>query len=243
MLSYVAMWLEGPLQSYAGEDCLYDRETLSFPSRSAITGMLFFTLGWTGEERERYRALSGLRLVVYGYSKSSTRASKLVDFQMVGDGYDVKDKWQERMVPHRADGGPVAGGISSCRPITKHYLQDAVFSAVLAIPQSWSSEVLEASRKPKHPIFLGRKACMPVTPVVLGVEQTSERALGVLESFKTQRNRVFAPVSELFDVRESDEFESALGYRLRDVPLCGGDRPDYGWRQVLVLKMNFLTQA
>lgn len=49
MLSYVAMWLEGPLQSYAGQDCLYDRETLSFPSRSAITGMLFFTLGWTGE--------------------------------------------------------------------------------------------------------------------------------------------------------------------------------------------------
>ena len=49
-MSYLLLWLEGPLQSWGADSKYYNRTTLPFPTKSGILGLLCF-----GEGRETKR--------------------------------------------------------------------------------------------------------------------------------------------------------------------------------------------
>lgn len=63
---------------------------------------------------------------------------------------------------------------------TRHYLSDYVFLVGLEGDRELLEEIIDALRHPKFHLFLGRKACVPDTPMVIGIDDT-----GLVESLKS----------------------------------------------------------
>ena len=60
--AWLALYFDAPLLSFGGE-CKFDRrETLSFPSRSAVTGLVAAALGVARDDRPALARLAQLRL-------------------------------------------------------------------------------------------------------------------------------------------------------------------------------------
>ena len=50
--SYLLMWLESPLQSWGFDSKFGRRDTLNFPTKSGILGLVCCALGASGEQQE-----------------------------------------------------------------------------------------------------------------------------------------------------------------------------------------------
>ena len=51
----------------------------------------------------------------------------------------------------------------------RHYLSDAIFLAGLEGDEEFLQELGTALRKPRFPLFLGRRSCPPTLPIVIGI--------------------------------------------------------------------------
>jgi CRISPR system Cascade subunit CasD len=60
-------------------------------------------------------------------------------------------------------------GSSNCIPSQRYYLQDAAFTVALSGDDDLVERVAIALRNPRWPLYLGRRACVPSCPVLLGV--------------------------------------------------------------------------
>ena len=61
---YLLLWLEAPLQSWGFDSKFGRRETLKFPTRSGVVGLVCSALGAGGEQRELLAEFSSLRQTV-----------------------------------------------------------------------------------------------------------------------------------------------------------------------------------
>lgn len=55
----------------------------------------------------------------------------------------------------------------------RHYLTDAVFLAGFEGDAAFLAELENALKKPKFPLFLGRRSCPPTLPIVVGIREKS----------------------------------------------------------------------
>ena len=111
---YLLLWLEAPLQAWGFDSKFGRRETLAFPTKSGVLGLLCCALGYSGEQREFLAVLAELDMQVLAYPRESkqkiTQAPILRDFHMVGSGYDDSDPWQKMLIPKTSEGKPAVGG-------------------------------------------------------------------------------------------------------------------------------------
>ncbi|MFJ7904741.1 type I-E CRISPR-associated protein Cas5/CasD [Streptomyces sp. NPDC096198] len=148
--------LASPLQSWGEHSHFDDRDTLPFPTRSAITGLLASALG-----RSRHHRLDDLALSVT--VRADRPGSHLRDFHTVGGGLS-----RERTVVTAE--GKRRDSDTSTLTSTRWYLQDAAFTVALTLPDhtdppaSWSDALLS----PRWPPYLGRRSCPPAGPLLLG---------------------------------------------------------------------------
>lgn len=227
---YIALWLEAPLMSFGGNDRKYIRNTLRFPSRATLWGVVFSAAGWLDDQTDRLAELKNCSVTVFGYKPDHPVLS---DYQIVGGGWDTKDRWQERMVPHTAKGKTVAGP-SPTRPLIKEYLQDAVFSAVLEFPAIWEDDLRRACASPHDALFIGRKACLPTVPILQGVAESFEKAVAILDFVRDKRNEFSnEPVFQKRIYSETTNPQEAR-WHLNDVPVAFRPKFEYGWRYVKV---------
>jgi len=139
--------LQGPMQSW-GLRARWDiRDTGTEPSKSAIVGMLGCALGYHRNdkrlEEELDKSLSiGVRIDYPGVIAR--------DFQTVS-GLHLN-----------AEGKQVPKTIVSPRS----YIFDASFTVVIEGPKQLLERCHDALLNPCWPIFLGRKSCPPIRPVV-----------------------------------------------------------------------------
>ena len=61
---YLLLWLEAPLQSWGADSKFNRRDTVKFPTKSGITGLLLSALGASGEQTELLSKLARLKLTV-----------------------------------------------------------------------------------------------------------------------------------------------------------------------------------
>ena len=86
------MWLEGPLQSWGNDSKHGRRETLTFPTKSGVAGLICASMGKKGEQTELLRQFSKSHMTVMSFiDNSQLNKGFLRDFQTVGNGYDSKD--------------------------------------------------------------------------------------------------------------------------------------------------------
>jgi len=197
----LALYLDAPLQSWGYQSRFDRRTTLSYPTRSGLMGLLCAAMGVDRVDTGELDRLCALRMTVYALKESG----RLMDFHTVGGGYDSKARSQS--IPRTAETGKPKGTVVTHR----EYLQDSRFGVVLTGEPALIREVGAALEDPCWGVWLGRKPCVPASPIFQGVFPDPDSALARLKEI----SRCDAVQRE---VHEVDSFEDGND-TLMDVPL------------------------
>jgi len=177
----VALRLHGPLQAWGGPVVGDDRPTLPFPTRSGVLGLVAACMGIPRTDNERLLALAdGARVHV----RVDTPGTPLVDDQTIQDNPNASTTRQT---------------IQSKRT----YLCDASFVAVV-VPGSTSTvdKIFRSLTRPVFAPFLGRRTCVPSTPLLLAPEVTGEDPLDLFVSLPRGPEDL---IKQLADSRHLDD--------------------------------------
>lgn len=179
--SYLALWLDAPLQAWGHSDYFRNRHTALWPTKSGVIGLLAAARGLdkldTNRREEVDReiaALASARMTAVFFPRKIRRADRgttelpihlLEDYHTVGGGYT--EEADILRIPHKAkrdkDGRrePRADADISKR----HYLEDARFGVILAGPTELLKPCAERLIDPVWGVWFGRKCCLPAAPV------------------------------------------------------------------------------
>ncbi len=179
--AWLALRLEGPLQSW-GFDSEYSRRgTGLMPTKSGIAGMCCAALGHSrGSETERefLKEFSMLKMTAISGARAQRRQTRQI--RRLEDYHTVQNTLK------------AAGGTKLSHITHRQYLNDAAFGVLLEGPDNLVREIGDAMVDPRWGIWLGRKSCLPSAPVLAGVFDDKANALGALigdeslESFTRQ---------------------------------------------------------
>lgn len=222
MNSSLLLLLKGPMQSWGDDSRYRDRGTSSFPTKSGVVGLLAAAVG--RRRTDAIEDLAGLRFAV----RVDQPGAMLHDYQ-------TAEAWQ------------TGGGTSL---ISRYYLSDAVFLAAVESPDRQLLEgIASALKKPRFPLFLGRRSC-PANPDILPRRVRDSRgdhevqalrdvpALQALKEapwFASAEHRKTRPeVLTLPVFRDAFPGEERDGDPRQDVPISFDQRHRrYGWRVVV----------
>lgn len=234
---YILLWLESPLQSWGHDSKFGRRDTLNFPTKSGVMGLVCCALGAGGEQKELLAEFSSLSQTVISYvrsykqSKDETvkldREPLLRDFQMVGSGYSDKDPWQSLLIPKTAEGKKAVGG--GAKLTYRYYLQDAYFAVVLEVPSERAKKITKALQAPAWDLYLGRKSCVPTDFIYRNCFNNEDDAITAAQTLATDKSLL-----EYFRVLDG-EYEGDEVFSLNDVPVCFGEQKLYRDRRVTVI--------
>lgn len=227
---YLLLWLEAPLQSWGHDSRFGRRDTLDFPTKSGVLGLVACARGAGGEERDWLAKFADLDMQVAAYARKGKsgapeRETLLRDFHMVGSGYDDQDPWQSLMIPKTSDGKKAVGG--GAKMTYRHYLQDMAFAVALQVPGELLEDTEAALQCPVWPIYLGRKSCAPTELVLQGQFDDAEQALATAKRLGEEKHRSLA-----FRVRQGEHEGEVI--TLSDVPVQFGPSKLYRDRRVTV---------
>jgi len=145
--------LSGPMQSWGTQSASVHRDSGLEPSKSGVVGLLAAALG---RPRELEVAdLSALRMGVRVEREGVLRH----DYQTAGG---TRSAQRRAYGVYRSSGGSGGTVVS-----TRHYLADADFLVGLEGGRPLLERVDAALRRPKWPLFLGRKAFVPALPIAV----------------------------------------------------------------------------
>lgn len=234
---YLLMWLEAPLQAWGHDSKFGRRDSLDFPTKSGVLGLLCCALGKGGEQTDWLARWAERDMVVQAYvpqdqqGQSVSRLPMLRDFQMVGSGYQQADPWQTLLIPKKSDGGKAVGG--GTKMTYRYYLQDMAFAVALQGPKSELDELQQALQSPMWDLYLGRKNCVPTELIGQGVHATVKDALTHAEQLATHEAREVKRTA-IFRVLQGEHDGEVI--TLNDVPVQFGTRKIYRDRRVTLVK-------
>jgi len=223
---FLILWLEAPLQSWGSSSKFSRRDTERFPTKSGIFGLLLSALGARGAQENILSHLSQYSQVVVSYGKEHENGpSLLMDFQMVGSGYDEKDPWHQNLIPKKADGKASVGGGS--KMTYRYYLQDARFAVIQELDVAFAQEIEIALKQPTYDVFLGKKHCIPSDFVYRGTYLSFDEAWDEAKAIAAEKGLV--PLFQVADADTSDPDATCV----MDVPIRYGEQKQYAERYVV----------
>lgn len=233
-MQYLFLWLQGPLQSWGASSRFDLRQTLDFPTKSGIYGMLLAASGDSGPQEDLLAQMADLPFTVYSYTTQKNDGSiqngdVLTDFHMAGNGYDEKDKWQSMHIPRTSKGTKAVGG--GAKLTYRNYLQDCYFAAILGMPDPLAEKFSQALQKPVYDLYLGRKCCVPTSQVFRGCFATQDEAEHALQEKLSREN---PELKKILAVKETPTEECPGDLLLNDVPLRFGTQKLYRTRWVTI---------
>jgi len=221
----LCMKFAAPMQSWGGSDTFDDRSTEREPTKSGVLGVMCAALGL--KRWDIPVELTDLRLGV----RVDREGLPLIDFQTVGGG-------------NLPDGNPYGVYVSSEENLTKAnaekrklirrkaYLCDAAFLVCLEDCQPGGANrlhgLLEVLRRPRWPLYLGRRCCPPSCEIGLSVMDNSELEDALRDHPWLDEHSDRERPSDLRVIRE---VVSASADRRFDQPISGVKR-GFGFRFV-----------
>lgn len=165
MTGVLLLRLDAPLMSFGGVVVDQRGGTLSFPTRSMLTGLLANALGY---DHRDFDALERLQSRVHYAARLDRGGQRLVDFQTVDLGQDfLRVGWTTWGRPQERRGA--SGGETHIR--YREYLADATYTVALTLrpPEGRPDldDLAAALRSPERPLYLGRRSCLPASPILL----------------------------------------------------------------------------
>lgn len=174
----IALLLDGPMQSWGFSSRFTRRTTALHPTKSGVIGLLAAALGINkhgADESAQIVRLAALEMTTVTLPRKQGGRQlpivRLSDYHTIGGGYD-DDEWMKR--PRAASGAKLNTVLSE-----RHYLLDARFGVLLQGAPEWIEEIATKLRNPTWGVWLGRKCCIPASPLLVGVgaDQTAAWAL------------------------------------------------------------------
>ena len=150
-MTAVVLHLDGPMQSWGHASQWDHRDTLDYPTRSGVIGMVAAAVGkrW-GDPLDE---LEMLRFTI----RIDRPGRRIVDYHTAGGGYETGVA--------RVKGGNRSHAVLSDRV----YMSDAAYTIAITGPNSLLQAVDTALRAPVFGPFLGRRSCPPAGPWHLGI--------------------------------------------------------------------------
>lgn len=235
---YLLLWLEAPLQAWGHDSKFGRRDSLDFPTKSGVLGLLCCALGAGGEQTEWLARWANRDMLVEAYVPQNKqglpmpRLPMLRDFHMVGSGYDDKDPWQSLLIPKKSDGKKAVGG--GTKMTYRYYLQDMAFAVALQGPVAELEVLQQALRSPVWDLYLGRKNCVPTEFIEQGIYANLEDALAQAHQLATSEERQVKRAPTFRVLQGEHEGDEVL--TLNDVPVQFGTHKQYRDRRVTVVK-------
>lgn len=178
----LALLLDGPMQSWGFASRFTRRTTALHPTKSGICGLLAAALGYdkrSADEPAQVARLAALTCTTVTLPKKRRTGDlpilRLSDYHTIGGGYDKSDDWMKK--PRAASGAVLETVLSE-----RHYLLDARFGVLLEGDADFLAQIATALENPRWGLWLGRKCCIPASPLCAGVFSTSADALKALLS-------------------------------------------------------------
>lgn len=231
---YLLLWLEAPLQAWGHDSKFGRRDSLDFPTKSGVLGLICCARGAKGTQTEWLAAWADLDMQVFAYvpqdakGKPFPRQPLLMDFHMVGSGYNDQDPWQTLLIPKKNDGGKAVGG--GTKMTYRYYLQDMAYAVLLQAPAALVDEAAHALQAPVWDLYLGRKNCAPTEFIYQGVFSDIEQAREAGEKLAASKQRSFT-----LRVLQG-EYPVGSVLILNDVPIQLGTHKKYRDRRVTIQK-------
>lgn len=233
---YLLMWLEAPLQSWGHDSKFGRRDTVNFPTKSGVLGLICCALGAGGKQNELLAQFAPLSQTVISFVRTRKygkpdpekvdREPLLMDFQMVGSGYNDQDPWQGLLIPKTSEGKKAVGG--GTKMTYRYYLQDTAFAVVVEVPVKWAEPVASKLKNPEWDLYLGRKNCVPTDFIYRGTYNQEVDALTEAQALATQKHLI-----EDFRVLSGEQAGEVI--TLNDVPVQFGENKQYRDRRVTVV--------
>jgi CRISPR system Cascade subunit CasD len=229
-MKYLSLWLEAPLQSWGVDSRYYSRDSMLFPSKSGILGLLFSGSGLFGSQKKILTQMAPLKQTVIASTFDGNLPKLLTDFHMVGSGYDSNNPWQKYMIPKTSEGKKAVGG--GAKLTYRNYIQDANFYVILEVPDDLCNIFVSGLITPVGDIFLGRKNCIPTDFIYRGVfdneYDAEKKGLEILEEKDLKIS---------YKVLDGNFYEEGDVLSLSDVPLSFGEKKEYISRRVTMVKI------
>lgn len=221
-MQYLLLWLEGALQSWGDSSRFDSRQTLNFPTKSGIYGLLLASSGDSGAQKEILARLSRMQLTIFIFDKVHLQLS---DYHTVGCRYDSSDDWQKMHTLRNADGKTPNG---NTRVTYRNYLVDQAFAALLELPDDLATKFAASLQTPVYDLYLGRKCCAPQEFIFQGVFNTQEDAENKIREIAQRKKR-----SIVRRIREAAGPFDGDAILLNDVPVRFGEHHLYRDRWVV----------
>lgn len=234
---YLLLWLEAPLQSWGADSKFGRRDTMSFPTRSGVLGLILCALGASGKQKELLGRMADMGQTVISFVRTRKdtngnpigleREPLLRDFHMVGSGYRDTDPWETLHIPKTSEGKKAVGG--GAKMTYRYYLQDAKFAVIFEVPEGLALSFADALQNPVFDLYLGRKNCVPTDFIYQGTygkeEEAFKQAFCIMEDKK---------LMEDFRILEGEHEGETM--TINDVPVQFGPEKKYRDRRITLVR-------
>lgn len=176
---FLALRLEGPLQSWGFESQYNRRNTGLMPTKSGIAGMCCAALGlFRGgdEERDFLNKFAKLKMTTVAIPRQ--KRNKKFQVRRLQDYHTVQNTKTAK------------GDIKDCHITHRQYLTDAAFGVLLEGSAVLLGEIAKALADPKWGIWLGRKTCIPSSPVLAGWKINGSELKGLVKDNQSDALRL-----------------------------------------------------
>jgi CRISPR system Cascade subunit CasD len=172
---------DAPLMSFGGVKVDQHNITDRFPGLSLFAGLIANALGWFHGDGHKIQQIQD-RLILA--SRWDIQPEQVVDYHTVDLGQTkMKERgWTTRGNPEHREGGSAAKFGTHIRH--RHYLANGILTSVISMQGGEQPDLLQletALKRPARPLFIGRKTCLPSTPILIG-HLSGENVLTMLES-------------------------------------------------------------
>lgn len=218
-LDVLLLRFEAPLMSFG--DTLVDQinPTRAFPGRSMLTGLFGNALGYRHQDAD---ALAALQARLRWAAREDRPGRPLLDYHTVNlDAPHMTQGWTTRGVPEGRDGG--ASNVTTIR--YRHYLADAAYVVAVTLGEGEGPDLDALDRavsSPARPLFIGRKCCLPSTPLRYGRVQVARlrdalthpdaKPLTPITGEVTPSRRAWWPVEDGTDVGRTRTFTDDMDW-------------------------------
>jgi CRISPR system Cascade subunit CasD len=221
--AYLALLLDGPLQSWGFASRFQRRTTALHPTKSGVIGLISAAMGLakgSAAERAMLPELAKLQMSSIAIPRDvgadgPRPVLRLEDYHTVLDTRRASSALnRDAVVTHR------------------QYLLDARFGVILAGDRSVLERTAAALQNPVWGVWLGRKSCIPAEPVYRGLFDTELQAQRELVCNRSIES--FTTVTEVKDFAEGTDSISDQPVSFGDASSSGPDKRLFAVRRIAV---------
>jgi len=176
-LAHLILRLDAPLMSFGGITVDNFGRTDTFPATSLVTGLVANALGYDRTEGAR---LDELQARMVHAARIDRPGQPLMDYQTVKLSSD-DEGWTTRGKPEGRGGG----SSDDTHIRYRDFWADRIVMVALRLAQNDGGPTLDvvaaALEDPARPLFIGRKPCLPFSPLLCGTIEAPS-VLAALES-------------------------------------------------------------